>query len=143
LTRLVLNEKILFSNWESFTTLSSLKSLSVAFPDAAATDGHPQDFGALAALSTLRSLHVAYWRVTEPQQDAVASLTQLTELSLQHLEGKLHLIRPAAPMPNLLDVSLSRVADHPAMRWVKHAFIAEVNLFESAVQHWGRSCYAS
>ena len=114
LTRLVLNEMVSFGEFAHFTHLTSLQSLAVAMP-AAGFEAQPQDLSSLASLRDLRSLRVEYWQVEDPQD--VALLQHLTELELEGMEGRVHLTKPAHPMPNLAGVTLTRLPHHQDMRY--------------------------
>jgi len=114
LTKLVLNEMVCFSEFDHFTHLKSLNTLTLGMP-AAGFEPQPQDIPSLANLRDLRSLRVEFWQVESPQD--IAALQQLTELELEGMEGRLHFLKPNCPMPNLAGVTLTKTPYHQDMRY--------------------------
>lgn len=132
LTKLVLNEMMVVPSFSSFGHLSSLHTLHVATschvePSSLADLGiheyqAPQDLEALSTLQSLRSLKIEFWRVQQPQN--VAVLTQLTELHLESLSGRVNYVRPSIPMPALKGVTLTAAPRRQDMRFIEDSKFA-------------------
>jgi len=119
LTKLDLNEMIVFESFEEFTHMTALQSLSVNLD---LYDYDPGDVTTLTALKSLRSLTVTSWDVQECQDISV--LTQLTELNLVDIRGDPLKAKPSCDMGGVLEVTFTQLPSGENMSYKRDSKFA-------------------